>query len=290
MHQVKVRQVVSQRTPLNFSRYSKEKVTEMNDKYPGNKTLMIVFTQTGPKNIETSHVHYDKIKKVLGEDEGGKADIDYIELKETFNDNEHVFVEKVPMPSKTEIESYFKTKIGKVANEYDKFMFVFLTYKGDKDGLIHVADTPNYYIKEVFDILKTPDLIHIRGKPKLFLIQADDIYLIPGMKEFHNKGYIETKIIPSDTDRLVITSNIPQRFDDESKPSLLIQAFCEVMKKWRKSDDSLNELMVNSLNELMVNITDIVKTHIEQMENVSGAGKLDLPLVHSSLTRFWKID
>ncbi|KAL4219189.1 hypothetical protein ACF0H5_021771 [Mactra antiquata] len=142
----------------------------MNDKYPGNKTLLIVFTQTGPKNIEASHDHYDKIKKVLGEDEGGKADIDYIELKETFNDNEHVVVEKVPMSSKTEIESYFKTKIGKVANEYHKFMFVFLTYKGDKDGLIHVADTPNYYIQEVFDILKTPDLTDIRGEPKLFLI------------------------------------------------------------------------------------------------------------------------
>ncbi|XP_052782649.1 uncharacterized protein LOC128218912 [Mya arenaria] len=105
-----------------------------------------------------------------------------------------------------------------LAQWYDYFFFVFLGYCNDIEKTHFQFDDGRMPISDIYDQIKT--MKPYVGKPKVFLIQADDISLLPS--KFITKGgsdrEIKTRTLPQDADRLIISSDIPQLFANRNHP------------------------------------------------------------------------
>lgn len=175
------------------------------------------------------------------------------------------------------------------SERYDCFLFVFLTFHGEGERLLFSDGMKP--LEAVFEEVKMQEIT--RGKPKIFLIQADDVSLIPDDKTvFKGDEKIEKiKIkIPQDADRLIIKSTVPQAVTvwnheqknystDEGKPSFLIQAFCNALENAKKNDDLLT--LTTSINSNMAFL----------IENSMHKRTSDMPvsLVTSTFTKLLKL-
>jgi hypothetical protein len=171
---------------------------------------------------------------------------------------------------------------------YDCFFFVFLTFS-EPDGRLQFKCCENkpkesglVHLEKIVDVVK--NLRVTRGKPKIFLIQADDLTLTK-LKEYE-KGpeKVEFKLvkIPTDVDRLIIQSTIPQKIvtGEGRKESFLIQAFVEAI---RNNSDSQNK---QDFLSLTTTINGQVSELIQKTRPLPvRAADMPVPLVTSTLTK-----
>jgi len=187
--------------------------------------------------------------------------------------------------------------------KYGSFVFVITSY-------LPKYSTSSSLAFELYDEDMTLDYFidtmksfpSMAAKPKIFLVQADNRALL--VPEIFTKagGFDEGPEpigvkVPTDADRLVIFSTIPQRLStlpgdattdagdvvssprsDPNASSFLMQALIEVLKM--KSDTDLLCLTPSILGHMEKLIEDFKKTHTSYNNR-----KIELPLVMSTLTK-----
>ncbi|XP_045172264.2 uncharacterized protein LOC123534203 [Mercenaria mercenaria] len=278
------------------------------------KILFTIFSQTFPLgNADNSSVW----KITEEDDEYGNLDVDVKALRQLTDENQKRFRVPVdfvykPLLSFDEVKAYLETldKEGEEAREgeetrkgekYDCFFFVFLTYSTPEyantfnEEKLHFNDrtlekgiVPQAKILDEIKKLKV-----VVGKPKIFLIQADDLGLLGEKQYIKGPTFVpETVImkIPQDADRLIIKSTIPQiiaNLDETGflraatkRPSFLIQAFIETLLE--NNNRKLSE------REDLFTLSTCINGKIARMVKESKhrrSGDMYVPLVTSTLTK-----
>ena len=189
------------------------------------------------------------------------------------------------------------------ANNYGSFMFLINSYldkSPDTQGLAFQLHDGKLTIDEFINKMKLFSSMAL--KPKIFLVQADDRALL-GPETFAKAGQtpepkIILKKIPTDADRLVIVSTIPQGFsgpmqntrtdsgsvvtrpegDENTRASFLMQAFIEVLTE--KPDKDLLPLTPSILGRIEQKIEAFKATYPDYRNR-----EIELPLVMSTLTK-----
>ena len=165
------------------------------------RMLVVVFHQTS----DTDHADASKLKTCFGLD-----DRDVVIMQNR---------------NRGEIETWFKDLPNKAA-AYDCFFFVFLAdmvHPGGDPMLVQAYDK-GLNLNSIMNQTSTmPQLI---GKPKVFIIKAD----YPPLK--FKAGPSDKMKIPTDSDRLIIVSSLPEDLaKGNTDSSILIDAFCSAMKE-----------------------------------------------------------
>lgn len=284
--------------------------------------LVTVFSQPFPLGEDAKR---EEVWKLLGTDEyDAKFDVDMMALQKLFKDSS-LFPAKVEWVQKLnlsfeEVKNYLKS-IGK--KTYDCFVFVFLTYSestGTKyaDERLHFNHTElDKGVVPLGHILEVVKEIEVAiGKPKVFLIQADDISLIEGMS-LKGRPVPPREKIPQDSDRLIIKSTIPQvianqvlkhteqppqkknkttgKQNEEKSPSFLIKAFVEAVRENATRSGNRYDLLslttcINEKVEHMIGQWNMYRdsmTKSPQTDETTKtmSAKLMVPLTTSTLTK-----
>lgn len=269
--------------------------------YPNEKKILVtIFSQPFPLNAGenptlTKSFHQDMY--------GIRSDIDAQHLKRTFKEvfPDAAVVRLKNQPKKQEVLDYIKALGNPKASEFDTFFFVFLTYVSFentqpgstfyRDERIHLYDTlcP---MEEIYDELKKVDGMQM--KPKIFLIQADDVSLLFPIQYIKGEEIIHVKPlkIPQDADRLIMTSDIPQRLAnpdlkaEKKNPSFMIEAFCQTLSENSRSDPQEKQ----DLLSLTTAVNAKVRARINKMKVENERAKdMNVPLVTTTLTKLVKI-
>ncbi|XP_045214052.1 uncharacterized protein LOC123564484 [Mercenaria mercenaria] len=228
----------------------------------------------------------EKITKV--DEEERSVDIDAIRLTQFFKEEKAKFPVNVDLRFDQNckydefVEKYVQVMEKEKAKyeKYDCFFFIFLTYVGEEsidDEKLHFYDKCKP-LGEILDEVKKQEVTW--GKPKIFLIQADDKTLLGPKTEPKGPTVVKERKIPQDADRLVIQSTIPQgianRNNTDQNPSFLVQAFMDAMKSnW-------------SLRHDFLSLTTTINKNVDDMINQSGGERKNemlVPLVTSTLTK-----
>lgn len=271
---------------------------------PG-KVLVHLFSQRSPIGRKTQG------KYIMQDPSGCDVDMDELELRRFFKSTMGNRVKICPYRDRrlAEIEEI----LGKISEEYDMYFFVFLTFltagKGQSyanEMRMDCYDLP-VTLEDIFECVNREPFI---GKPKIFLVQADDQRILP---REHTKavGFVggsKTHItpkavkIPTHADRLLIMSTLPQQLtyldalkgrglsekrtpisrpicsDDEPNGSFLIRAFVEVLSKpeYKEEDLASQTLWING------KVQDDI-TQLQQREERLKGKALTVPLVMSTL-------
>ena len=264
------------------------------------RILVSIFSQYFPLKFGG----VKKLQKSMKEDinQGSRADVDACHLRQIFEETYPELADVILTECKT--KSDIKTYIQEIDTkpeylQYDYFFFVFLTYlscsnNGStvyKDERIHLDDglCP---MQEFYDEVKKVQSLAM--KPKVFLVQADDINLLE--EEMFPKGddeQVKLMKIPQDSDRLVLMSDIPQRLanpDPETEikhPSFLIQAFGKTLIE-NSNRPPATRLDLLSLTPL---INGKVQSKIDELREKGNkrAKDMTVPFVSSTLTKYMKI-
>lgn len=273
------------------------------DEYRWRKRICVtIFSQHFPLNAGG-----DKYleKRMLEDRYGYRSDVDAGYLQEVFgciHYPENVDVKLNNRFTKAQIKKYIRD-LGqsKKCEEYDCFFFVFLTYLAYenigtiyREERIHLDDGL-CSMQEFYDEINKVEAM--RMKPKIFIIQADDIALLHPKQYVKSEKFHEevTKVvkIPQDADRLVIMSDIPQRFAnrnpelDEKNPSFLIKAVGEsLFENSSRAPKDREDLL-----SLTLTINRKVRERIDQLreQGVVRAEDMTLPLTTSTLTKLVNI-
>ncbi|XP_052818843.1 uncharacterized protein LOC128244799 [Mya arenaria] len=252
----------------------------------------------------------------------GDFDIDAVRIRNLFVERYELAEKDVDiLPNRKVLEVLTKLeewgKAGGSAEWYDYFFFFFLGYAQNGED----PNTLQFYndslsLEAIFNAIKS--LKPFAGKPKMFVIQSDNLNLIPTahLAKGSEDRKVGTRKIPQDADRLIIHSDIPQLFANTSQDeyieqlhkveehhpkagkstklpdetnkncSFLIQAFIRVMVDGKYADDDLltRTCHINALIDTMV--TNIC-FHYGEDKKVKK--KLTLPLTTSTLTRKVKL-
>ena len=248
------------------------------DTYPVRKQILVtIFSQISPLVKGPNPP-----KKIMATD--SQLDVDAVYLKTFFEQNYPGKAEVIVLngQTKSDVSTYIKG-LEKIKNTYDVFIFVFLTYISP-DERIHLKDGM-YPMQEFYDDTKELDVMKM--KPKIFLIQSDDMRLLS--EKFYKKGEEEeNKVkIPQDADRLIIMSDIPQQLanikdTEEKHPSFLIEAFVEALveNSRRPPEHRLD----------WFSMTTIINNKVQRkIERKKFEEFLNVPLITSTLTKLLKI-
>ncbi|XP_052815531.1 uncharacterized protein LOC128242425 [Mya arenaria] len=275
--------------------------------YRGGRTLVVYFSQLNPIGTQQ---HAKKKAEVLSPSSTlfeEEVDVDIVALDQFFidrYDSQHLEVKLCRNKLKREIEEYLVT-LAEDGWKYKSFFFIFLSYLQDgehEDVRIQLYDKA-IPVDFIFNRIK--DLPSMALKPKIFLIQADDLRMLyPTQIDKAIPENIEIKKIPTDADRLVILSTIPQALSPladavrETTPvnepnasrgvqptpprletSVLIRAFLTVMNDHVHRDENLLTSSTRILGKVDNLIDPLQKT--DDYENYD----IPLPLVTSTLTK-----
>ncbi|XP_060592615.1 uncharacterized protein LOC132747297 [Ruditapes philippinarum] len=284
----------------------------MDLRYPINKygkILVWICSQTSPLGFNDLSAEEKKGSKILMTEEatGCKRDIDLKQIRNFF-DKEGNFDTQIEVKQQIRASfEEFKSELKKLDKEqpkpkrelenlgqeapleYQCFVFVFLTYSKPQhvgeysEELLHFdhRSMAEGLVPQAKLIDEVKNLDVTKGKPKIFLIQADDLSLLKDKVTYLAIPDYETpKVIkiPTDADQLIIKSTIPQRIankHDAATPSFLIQAFLEAMKNKKEKED---------LFTLTTTINRHVARRITESED-KRAADMHVPLVTSTLTK-----
>lgn len=266
------------------------------------RILVYIFSQRFPLGNADKRMYW----KITEEnDHLGTLDVDVMALRRLFHKNKELFPVPVDIKYRAsrsfdEFQSCVQEIDGQ--EEYDCFFFIFLTYNTPDYGNSYNEDKIHFndrtlekgvipQAKVIDEVMKLKVAV---GKPKIFLIQADDISYY-GPKQYM-KGptfvpdFVNMKI-PQDADRLIIKSTIPQhlanldssgnRIDGSKKPSLLVDAFVETLL------NNLNKKPAErkDLYSLTTSINGKVCRQINQLKH-ERKGDMNAPLITSTLSKF----
>lgn len=206
----------------------------------GKGTMVHIFYQTFQLGPYASR--RDQWKRTDEDQYGFVRDIDAVYLKDFFEKEGKTYFPAGMKVSYKAIGTFDKTmdrlkKMDTDHTEYERFdcfMFIFLTF-AEVDGRLHFDDTTLEKglipLERIIDVVK--NLQVARGKPKIFIIQSDDMTLTREKMFLKGKRFEEVPVtIPTDADRLIIQSTIPQAIvnNNDRKESFLIQAFVEAIR------------------------------------------------------------
>lgn len=213
----------------------------------------------------------------------GYMDVDAINLKNIFQDRfseENFHLEYThDRPFKDFMSDCIQVMNSDKKNLYDCFFFAFLTFSDTGDERLHFSNSESENLVPLELVLEEVKKQEVTwGKPKIFLLQADDMSLIPKGDEKEKEKKVK---IPQDADRLIITSYIPQKVanndSQEKNPSFLIQAF----------KDALLDEESNDLLSLTAIINGRMADMIEKSKKKSENQNMPVSLVTSTLTKLF---
>lgn len=227
------------------------------------------------------------------------ADVDAVEVEKFFKDRLKLQDEDIVYP-----KEYLGVEM--TYNRYDCFFFIFLTCI--RDSQIHISDDKTLSLNEILDKAKNEK--SMAGKPKVFLVQADDLEmwkpLYTGEAEKGNRKLVKTKL-PQDADRLVIMSTIPQAMAVHptvgGTMSFLVKAFIDKMSIENEQD------LLSKTVEINAQVYESIQSALEKDAKAEKgkavqpgtkklsemfkteelvASPLKVPLVISTFTKFLK--
>lgn len=267
------------------------------------KVLVLLFSQRSPIGRKTQG------KYIIQDPSGRDVDIDELELCRFFESRMGNKVKICPHRDRklAEIEDI----LGKISEEYDMYFFVFLTFltagkeKYANEIRVDCYDLP-VTLDKIFDCVNRDPFI---GKPKIFLVQADDQRILP-KEDTKVGGFVGSKTditlktvkIPTHVDRHLIMSTLPQQLtyldalkgvglsdkhkpisrpmcaDDQPNGSFLIRAFVEVLSdpEYKEEDLASQTTWINGKVEHYIR-------QLQQREEVFKGKSLTVPLVMSTL-------
>jgi len=283
------------------------------------KVLTVIFAQSSPIGT-MQHAKCHKDYKGMS-----KMDIDahalHVLLKDRLNIKGDIRLHN--NRKKKEIE-----EIIKAIKSYTAYTFVFLTYLHrsyrcvDKnEDLIECYDA-SVSLKEIFLWMERNEVFH--GKPKLFIVQADDLTLLyPGKRVKGSGGIggsdddimtVRSKI-PKDSDRLLLFSTLPQMLANPDRktggssprtqptqstsqgdsvettppknPSFLIQAIRDVLCDPNTQDHAIEPHLVKQA--VWINMRVKILTEQLRKDDKFKEANLPLPVVTSSLTNHFRL-
>lgn len=268
------------------------------------KARVLIFSQHKAYPVNTRGAFK---KNVVPHDYLGKdVDVDAARLYDFFMSNFEIEPTVRNNNTKSVILETIKDERSQSADSEMLILF-FLTFLSEcegssNEGLFDCLDS-TIDLEEIIEEVKKLKTYH--GKPKLILIQADDVNLTDRRREMLYKGTepsLERRPaikIPTDSDRLVIISRLPQELalhqklsdvmtgmtlascskqSSESR-SLFIEAFCNVLT----SDRFQNEDFLTQTAVINGQVNKVIQQLKQKDENDKGVD-LPLPLVSSTLT------
>ncbi|XP_052816863.1 uncharacterized protein LOC128243256 isoform X2 [Mya arenaria] len=280
----------------------------LSDRYVLRKKCLVVFiSHPAPMG---SRLNEKKIKTIEDESsylDGEDVDVDIFGI--------HNFINKLPQSKRPGMKPDFKLmrnhKLHEIdaklqeletkGHQYGSFIFVILTYVHTERDEIQVYGR-GVLVDHFFDTIKSFE--SMAGKPKLFLIQADDLRMLKPTTII-KAGGVETgedmRKIPTDADRIILMSTIPQDFsnlgkhvkrtydgeimnksDDpkKEKMSLLVQAFIDVLTENPDTDFLSN-------TPLIVGKVDSLAESLKENMELDDYKDYDIPVpvVTSTLTK-----
>ncbi|XP_045192524.2 uncharacterized protein LOC123548934 [Mercenaria mercenaria] len=268
------------------------------------RILVTIFSQPSvPLNTNWT------VKKTMVEDNNrGESDVDIAYLEDVFKTIH--YPENAEVRVKTRFgKEQIKKYISDLGNpeQYDSFFFVFLTFlscetkkisssvnqqQEYQDERIHFKDGP-CPLQEIYDEVKKVKAMWM--KPKIFLIQADDISLLYPEQFAKGEELVKRVKIPQDADRLIIMSDIPQKvanpLEDDRNQSFLIRAFGETLIENSQAKPEERQDVLS----LTTTINGKVDAMIEELKKqdktnqTNRAADMKVPLVTSTLTKLARI-
>nr|APY24035.1 caspase 3 [Corbicula fluminea] len=256
------------------------------------KMLVQVYSQYFPIYPPRSASDYDKRKemKVVNEQIGIGYDIDSLYLKEFFTNK---YKHRLNKDGKSRVDFFMNENLSfadllknitKRVNDvdYDCYVFIFLTFV-DNNGRFQFND-PTFELglqpfDKIVDKVKESNKTH--GKPKVFVLQSDDLELLHEicyLKAAPMEEEIVKQKIPTDADRLVIQSTIPQKLAG-GEVSFLIRAFVEAIQDNPEELDMLN--LTTEINQKVKCMTEPMKEE-RKSKNMK---ELQVPITTSTLTK-----
>jgi hypothetical protein len=265
--------------------------SKMSERYKSDgKIVVMVFSQTAPIYPPGSYRDENQQKRteVENKDIGTKVDVDVICLKNFFKS---LFGKRVTIINKSsqsfeETVNLIKEKLQQATeDEYDCFWFVFLTYVDDKGRLQFYGNEKDDLqpLEKIIDTVK--DIPVTRGKPKIFLVQSDDMTLDKPITLTKGTEPVPARVqvkIPTDADRLVIQSTIPQKL--ARKESFLIQAFVKALKENNARPTEHRDDLLSLTTVINKIVADLVDPLTEERKR-EGKDDLPVPLTTSTLTK-----
>lgn len=229
-----------------------------------------------------------------------------------------------------ELDEPLKEDLKGSAPKLEQFIFVFLTFlskvseASDGKAFEEMFDCEQSVITLEEIVEEVKKVVCLKGVPKLFLIQADNKALeTPRLRSKavpFEKLKTPTRKIPSDADRLVVLSTIPQalsskislqvvshflkdthltehghpvakpsenalekKFQKDNNVSMLVEAFCSIVEDYRTDDLFENTPLINGR----------VSYYIEELKKADEDFKnadLPIPLVISTMTSAFRLD
>ena len=191
----------------------------------GNKKVRVdIFTQTSP----IGKPEPTKTKTTDG------TDTDTFILANLFKETINVDVKPYHNRKKQDLQELIEG----ITDECEVYFFVFLTYLHDEDqttsGIRIQCYDAAISLEEIFDLVKDkPPFI---GKQKIFLVQADDPRILGGATKAGGFDGEETPFpvpipkIPTDCDRLVMFSTLPQQLSSDLHTARQITSGVETIK------------------------------------------------------------
>ena len=261
------------------------------------KQMVIYFTQSSP--IDTRE-HRKVVADVTNENSEffqDTLDIDVIALDRFFRDR---------FGDKMETRHFRNYRLNEANDElaklndegwnYDSFFFILLTYCKKKypTNEIEIQFQDQFvHVDYVFNQVKTMESLAF--KPKIFIIQADDRGILrPDMFAKALPEHIEVRKVPTDADRLMIMSTIPQEL------SALIDAEFEARERQQNPDRGVQPMpsgMVIKNSVLIKALVKVLEDHILRDEHllrltpriVGEVDKLIRPLQESERYKSYEI-
>ncbi|XP_071128646.1 caspase-3-like isoform X1 [Mytilus edulis] len=176
------------------------------------------------------------------------------------------------------------------------FLLCVIISCSDMNGCFKDFNGVDISVDEVIHIFNTENCIGLRGKPKIFILQTDDLNIstkTPG--QFSNTEGDLTRL-PTQADSLIYHCSIPSSIEtfpwsDSVKPenkwniaqgSKFIHTFCNEIRKERGTD--IHQLTFK-VNAAMKEYVDDINSRTLQQQNKELNKHLELPICTSQLLR-----
>ncbi|XP_052819276.1 uncharacterized protein LOC128245098 [Mya arenaria] len=273
------------------------------DSYALRKKCLVTFiTQPLPMGANDNGKRTKMIEDEGSKLDGEEVDVDIFELYKFINSLPDMKPDFKLMRNHTlnEIDEKLQ-KLETKGNRYGSFIFVILTYVHTERDEIQVENR-GVMVDHFFDTIKSFE--SMAAKPKLFLIQADDLRMLKPTTTTKAEAFDHkenTEKIPTDADRIVLMSTIPQELSNRGqvahrtehgqlirqtsdasknpKMSLLVQAFIDVLTENPDTDFLCN-------TPLIVGRVDALAEDLKKRLGADYIGyDIPVPVVTSTLTK-----
>ncbi|XP_052068917.1 caspase-2-like isoform X1 [Mytilus californianus] len=176
----------------------------------------------------------------------------------------------------------------------DFLLCVIISYCDRMNGCFKDVNRVDISVDEVIHIFNTENCIGLRGKPKIFILQTDDISISPRDPSLFGKGSEEETRLPTQADSLIYHCSIRGSIEqldwsdsvkqenkwNTAQGSKFIHTFCNEIRKERGTDIHQLTFKVNSAMKEYVDDINSRKLKEDELSK-----HLELPICTSQLLR-----